>query len=246
MKLDLHYTDPRLVSLYDSHNPRGIDTDFFLQLADSVCAKNIVDLGCGTGLLTREFYQNGRTVAGIDPSEEMIAYAKDQPGAHNIDWKIGDASGIATRSVDLITMSGNVSQVFLHDSDWLSTLSCIYKSLRPGGVLCFESRNPDAQQWKNWLPELTFKSEPSQYGSIDTWLELVDASNNLVHFLGHTKFNQTGEVIVVESTLRFRSTTEFSDSLKESGFIIKNTFGSWKKDPLESASPIMIFTAKRI
>lgn len=246
MKLDLHYTDPGLVSLYDACNPRGIDTDFFLNLADDVCAKNIIDLGCGTGLLTREYYQHGRRVVGVDPSKEMITYAKNQPGADNINWIIGDASSINLRDADLVTMSGNVSQIFLQDSDWLSTLNCLYKSLRPGGVLCFESRNPDVQQWKNWIPELTFKAIPSRDGPIDTWLELVDASNNLVRFKGHTRFNHTGKVIVVDSTLRFRSVSEFSASLKKSGFKIKSTFGSWKKDLFKSSSPIMIITAQRL
>src|SRR6476646_3693079 len=31
MKLDLHYVDPRLVELYDRANPRGADTDFYIQ-----------------------------------------------------------------------------------------------------------------------------------------------------------------------------------------------------------------------
>ena len=38
-KLDLHYTDPRLVALYDTDNPRGIDTDFFIQLANELQAQ---------------------------------------------------------------------------------------------------------------------------------------------------------------------------------------------------------------
>ena len=54
MKLDLHYVDPRLVELYDSTNPRGADTDFYIQLAADLNAQTILDLGCGTGLLTRE------------------------------------------------------------------------------------------------------------------------------------------------------------------------------------------------
>ena len=63
MKVDLHYTDPGLVALYDLLNPRGIDTDFYIQLAADIKAKIIFDLGCGTGLLTRELVQNDRQVS---------------------------------------------------------------------------------------------------------------------------------------------------------------------------------------
>ena len=49
IKLDKHYTDPRLVDLYDLENPLGSDHDFFQRLIKAQDAKTIVDLGCGTG-----------------------------------------------------------------------------------------------------------------------------------------------------------------------------------------------------
>ena len=54
MHLDLHYVNPRLVSLYDSDNPRGGDTDFYLSLADKLGVRKIVDLACGTKLMARQ------------------------------------------------------------------------------------------------------------------------------------------------------------------------------------------------
>jgi predicted RNA methylase len=62
IKLDQHYTDPRLVALYDIENTRGADTDFYLHLAADLHARHILDLGCGTGLLTCELAINGRQV----------------------------------------------------------------------------------------------------------------------------------------------------------------------------------------
>ncbi len=59
MKLDLHYTDPRLVALYERDNSRGADTDFYLQLATDIEAHKVLDLGCGTGLLTRALAAQG-------------------------------------------------------------------------------------------------------------------------------------------------------------------------------------------
>ena len=50
MKLDEHYVDPRLVALYDIENPRGADTDFYIELAADLNARSILDLGCGTSL----------------------------------------------------------------------------------------------------------------------------------------------------------------------------------------------------
>jgi hypothetical protein len=40
-RLDEHYTNPRLVDLYDIENPLGADTDFYLGLADELDARRI-------------------------------------------------------------------------------------------------------------------------------------------------------------------------------------------------------------
>src|SRR5215831_18291735 len=96
MKLDLHYVDPRLVELYDHDNPRETDTDFYLRLAAELGARRIVDLGCGTGLLTRELATvDGREVIGVDPAPAMLAVARRQPGAGRVRWIEGDASALA-------------------------------------------------------------------------------------------------------------------------------------------------------
>src|SRR6185312_4638644 len=97
MNLDRHYVDPRLVELYDHDNPRGADTDFYLRLAVTLDARHILDLGCGTGLLTREFADvEGRFVMGVDPAPAMLAVARRQPGADRVHWVEGDASALGT------------------------------------------------------------------------------------------------------------------------------------------------------
>ncbi|MBC7763366.1 MAG: class I SAM-dependent methyltransferase, partial [Candidatus Saccharibacteria bacterium] len=67
--------DARLVELYDTDNPGGPDHDFYRQVADEIDARTILDLGCGTGMLTASFARAGRRVVGIDPSPNMLAYA---------------------------------------------------------------------------------------------------------------------------------------------------------------------------
>jgi 2-polyprenyl-3-methyl-5-hydroxy-6-metoxy-1,4-benzoquinol methylase len=96
MKLDLHYVDPRLVDLYDGPDARGADAAFYVQLAAELQASVILDLGCGTGLLTRELATEGRTVIGIDPAPAMLAYARRQPGAERVQWVEGDSSALGT------------------------------------------------------------------------------------------------------------------------------------------------------
>ncbi|MFO7540639.1 MAG: class I SAM-dependent methyltransferase [Chloroflexota bacterium] len=244
-KLDLHYVEPRLVALYDIENLRGADTDFYLRLADELEARTILDLGCGTGLLTCELALDGRQVIGVDPAPAMLAVARRQPGAERVQWIEGTASDLGTAEADLVVMTGNVAQVFLDDVEWEATLRHIHAALRPGGCLAFESRNPDDRAWERWNREATYEQFDSPHGPMEGWLEVVSVGSDRVLFKAHNVFKATGEVVVAQSELRFRSLAEITDSLSAAGFAVEQVYGNWKRGPLASSSKVMIFVARR-
>nr|WP_184027501.1 class I SAM-dependent methyltransferase [Deinococcus budaensis] len=246
----MHYVDPRLVVLYDRDNPRGADTDFYLNLAAELGARRILDLGCGTGLLTRELATvgwevGGREVTGVDPASAMLAYAWQQPGAERVRWVEGDSSALGTPDADLAIMTGNVAQVFLEEADWNATLRHLHAALRPGGHLAFESRNPEAREWEGWTREATFERTDSPDGPLECWLEVVEVEEGRVHFVGHNLFTETGEHLVVNSELRFRSQAELTQSLVGAGFTVEQVYGDWRWGPLIPASRVMVFVARR-
>src|SRR5262245_57279643 len=245
IKLDQHYVDPRLVELYDIENTRGADTDFYLRLASDLDASTILDLGCGTGLLTRELAVDGRLVIGVDPAPAMLACARRQPGAERVRWIEGDSSALRTPAADLAIMTGNVAQVFLDDAEWAATLRAIHAALRAGGHLAFESRNPDDRAWERWNREATYERFDSPHGPMECWLELVSVGDGRVRFEGHNIFSATGEVVVASSELRFRSRAELTHSLIQSGFTVEQIYGDWERGPLVSTSRVMVVIARR-
>lgn len=245
MKLDLHYVDPRLVALYDLENARGPDSDFYCDLASSLEARTIVDLGCGTGLLTRELATKGRRVIGVDPSEAMLAVAKSHRDSEQVEWVLGDAGKIGAPDADLVLMTGAVAQVFLDDTEWGQTLDALHRSLRPGGCLSFESRNPEARAWERWTRDATYERIDSPNGPMECWLEVVAVEPGRVIFEGHNVFESTGEIVVARSELRFRTRSEIEASLTKSGFVVDHVFGDWKRSPFQESSRVMIFVARR-
>lgn len=220
MELDLHYTDPRLVELYDLENVWGPDNDFWLQLADDLRAGVIIDLGCGTGLLTRALAVGERSVIGIDPSPAMLAVARRGRGADKVRWIQGDAAALGAMGADLALMTGNVAQVFLDDEVWESALRSLPSALKPGGRLAFDSRNPGVREWERWTKESTYQRLETPDGPVETWIEVVAVEGDLVRVEGHNLFVLSGELIVAPSTLRFRSAAEIAQSLERTGFVL--------------------------
>jgi SAM-dependent methyltransferase len=245
MVLDQHYVDPRLVELYDIENTRGADTDFYVRLAAELDARRILDLGCGTGLLTRELAIDGRLVVGVDPAPAMLAYARRQPGADRVQWVEGDSGALGAPAADLVIMTGNVAQVFLDDAVWAATLRAIHAALQSGGHLAFESRNPDDRAWERWNRAATYERIDSPHGPMECWLELVSVEHGRVRFEGHNVFTATGEVVVASSELRFRSLAELTDSLINAGFTVEHLYGDWDRGPVISTSRVMVVIARR-
>lgn len=149
-----------LASIYDFDNPDGSDHDFYRQLANDIYAQSIINLGCGTGVLTTTLAVQERNVLGIDPASAMLEVARNHQNSDEVAWIGGDCDKIFPDSADLIIMTGNVAMHIL-GNDWYKTLQYIAYGLKYGGTVAFETRNPKAQAWKNWHQENELRDTPA-------------------------------------------------------------------------------------
>ncbi len=102
----------------------------WLARAVSANAGIVVDLACGSGPMSRELAQPGRTVIGLDLSEhELDLAAQRGPGP----WIRGDALRLPFKdsSVDVVTSSMGLVVV----TPLTAVLEEVARVLRPGGVL---------------------------------------------------------------------------------------------------------------
>jgi len=59
------------------------------------------------------------------------------------------------------------------------------------------------------------------------------------------RFLATGEELVSENELRFRTRTELTQALTRAGFTVERVFGDWDRRPPGPGSREMIFVAMR-
>ncbi|MGP4981741.1 class I SAM-dependent methyltransferase [Glutamicibacter arilaitensis] len=233
--------DPRIVALYDRANPNGPDHDYYRALASRQNAQRILDLGCGTGMLTVSFTGSGRRVVGVDPSSSMLAYARQRPGAENATWIQGDATALAEGEFDFMVMAGNVAQHII-DPQWQLSLNALRKAAVKGAVLAFESRNPAVRAWEKWADEAPGSSE-TPYGVLTEWCqtELLDEHNVMLR--SFNRFEATGELHVEETLLAFRSERQIRAQLVEAGFEVRAVYSDWKSTEFSADKPLMVFEA---
>jgi SAM-dependent methyltransferase len=240
------YTDPRLVALYDTLSAARADTAFYITLARTLSASSIVDIGCGTGLLACELAGRGHRVTAVDPSPAMLDFARRRPGAEGVRWIEGDASRLDEAHADLAIMTGHVAQVIRDNESWRTALGAIHRALRPGGRVAFDSRNPGAQAWARWTPQVSRRSiQHAAHGPIEVWEQLNEVAGECVRFEIHYRFLWSGEELVSTDELRFRTRTEVTQSLIDAGFSVEHVFGDWDGQPVEAGSREFIFQAVR-
>ena len=239
--VDPAFTDPRLAELYDVLEGGRPDLDAYASIVNEVDAHSILDVGCGTGTLACRLAREGRDVVGLDPAAASLAVARRKPGADRVRWIEGGVSALPALQVDMVTLTGNVAQVFLSDEEWNLVLRAVHAALRPGGTLVFETRVPDREAWRAWTREATFRrlSVPGT-GPVETWIDLVQVAPPLVSFRRTYAFGNEGAVRTSTSTLRFRERDEIGRSLHAAGFEVAEVREAPDRPGLE-----MVYLARR-
>jgi SAM-dependent methyltransferase len=237
---DAIFEHPRLAALYDELDPDRSDLDAYLAIVEDVGARSVLDVGCGTGTFALLLAERGIEVIGVDPAAASLAVARAKPGADNVRWLHGDARELPPLAVDLATMTGNVAQAISDESDWVATLAGIHGALRPGGRLVFETRDPAFKGWREWHDESHVFAEIDGVGTVEHWGELTEVSLPLVTFRWAFVFPD-GEVVISNSTLRFREREEVEAALVAHGYVVEDV-----RDAPDRPGREFVFVARRL
>jgi ubiquinone/menaquinone biosynthesis C-methylase UbiE len=115
-------------------------------------SKDMAELGCGAGRMTRSFAQRFQSVFAVDISAEMQSRAKEYLRSFsNIRWVLSSGetfSGIESSSVDFV-FSYLVLQHMPSKEVVCSSIREMMRILRPGGAFLFQFNGSD-QPTMNW------------------------------------------------------------------------------------------------
>lgn len=229
---DAHYDDPRLAAIYDLGNGWSEDSDYYLALAGTAPCR-VLDIGCGTGIITDAIAAGGHVVVGADPSPGMLAVARTKPQGDAIRWVESDAQSLDLgETFDLIIMTGHAFQTLATDRDIEAAAASIKRHLAPDGRAVFESRNPLVDWPSRWA--LAGNLETPQ-GTVHVTREFLGHDAECMTFDLHYTFSD-GTHLVSHSVLRFADHETIETLFRTAGLVAEHVHGDWDGSPFDATS----------
>ena len=242
-----HYNQPELAVLYDAENGWDASDEFYCGLAERVGARTLLDLGCGTGILTRGILQAiGGSGVGVDPAAPMLEVARRNTTDERVEWIVGDARAIRLgRHFDLVLMTGHAFQHFLTEADQIALFRTVAAHLAPGGRFAFDSRNPAAKAWLEWVPaESRRVVETAAYGAVEIWNEASMNPDNILDVEEHYRILSDGRHLHSDFRLRFSPPEELWDGMMAAGLAVEHCYGDWDRRPFAPNQREIIVVAR--
>ncbi len=236
------YTDPEL---YDrAHWWKINDLDFITAYADEIGGP-ILELGAGTGRLSRPILKNGHTYTGIDSSPAFVQYAQEKFSgfAAKATFLTGDMRDFSLdRTYQFIFIGFNSIFHLLSEKEVRSCFQCVYNHLHADGSFIIDAFIPDPlflyrDKQKYYVMEFDY---PDGSHCIVSETNDYDEQTQINHIKWF--FNVANREI---EEFSFDMQMIFPDSmdrlLTKSGFVVKNKYGNYDRTPLSQESQLQIY-----
>jgi len=104
-----------------------------------VPTNSVLDLACGTGLLSRQLAPRVETVVGLDANELMLGQARHLTNEPNVRYAQGDFRDFSLGTHFDAALCGSDSLNYLQTPGELADVfTCVRRHLRPGGFFVFD------------------------------------------------------------------------------------------------------------
>jgi len=142
-----HWWDPESAMFGPLHQINPLRLDWIDTVTGGLAGKNVLDVGCGGGILSESMAARGATVLGIDLGEKALGVAKlhKLESGTPVEYRLISAEALAVETparYDVVTCM----ELLEHVPDPASTVAACATLAKPGGTVVFSTinRNPKA------------------------------------------------------------------------------------------------------
>ncbi|MFJ7933592.1 class I SAM-dependent DNA methyltransferase [Sporosarcina sp. NPDC096371] len=228
-----------------------IPYDAYVELLDEaaggIAGKRVLDIGCGTGLLSVKLAKQGAQVTGIDLSADMLAVAEKRARALSlpvqfIEQPMQQLTGFTGYDVAVIAIDS--LNYLAEKEDVCATFRHIHASLAVGGTLVFDVHSTFKTDVIFMEGPFTFDNDRIAYiweveegehpHSVYSELAFfVQEANGLYRRFNEVHNQRTFEV------------HDYVDMLMEAGFSVERIFADWEDEPPHEECERVFFQVRK-
>lgn len=202
--------------------------DVVSYICDSVGSmkdKQVIDVGCGTGIFDKCFAEKGAGVMAVDISKDMIDYAREKHKNNSIVYQVHDmCKKPVSAKGDIVVALSHVIGYQIENDRLKLFLKNISESLKLGGIFVFNFYN---------MPAILSKPLTPQFREVkDNGIILTRISNAIPNLMKNTLEMQYRYLIEnegketvdikIREEMRYYSFKELENYLNDAGFKTKS------------------------
>ena len=247
---------------YDWENAQTLgrrDVPFWRRVAGAAKGP-VLELGCGTGRVTRPLARAGIEVVGIDRSAPMLARAiaksiskpitklPTYPITNSLHLVRGDIRALpfAARSFSMVLAPYGILQSLTRPRDLTATLASVARVVEAGGTFGIDLV-PDVPKWREYANKVQLRGRAA--GAELTLVESVrqDRKRRLTTFEQRYIERRGGRTRnhCFELVFRTLSVPQMTSQLERAGFQVDAVLGDYRGRPWDDRADVWIIMARR-
>jgi SAM-dependent methyltransferase len=232
---------------YDWENARTLgrrDLPFWTRLARRARG-SVLELGCGTGRVSRPLLGAGVDLVGLDRSAAMLSRI---PPAERSAFVRGDIRSLPFRDrrFAMVIAPYGILQSLIRARDLTQTLASVARVITPGGTLAIDLV-PDVPRWREYTDRVQLRGRAGR-----TQLTLVESvrqdRRRRLTIFDQCYIEQRGaRRFEHRFALTFRTLTVqgMTRQLERAGFTVTSAIGDYDGRPWDARADVWIILAKR-
>ena len=236
--------------LYDALLPAGADVPFYTGLARQQGGP-VLELACGTGLLTIPLSSAGLPVVGLDRSRAMLDVAKRRAVAAGAPVTLvqADMRDFALRrKFALIVVARNSLLHLLSTEDLVAALAAVRRHLAPDGIFAFDVFNPSvsllARPRGQRFPVMEVSTTRFGPLTVESTCD-YDAATQINHAIWYISTPERRDAWTVPLSLRSIFPQELPLLLSAAGLELIDRFGELSRAPFDARSRVQVCLCRR-